>query len=354
MSLHDEHLKTALKYAPDKDAAPKAQVRATILDYANKAIQPKSGHHLTTYLQNLFAHWQWANLKWIGAGSFAGILLVMLVMHQLTPDDTAWMAATPEKPKNDFKIAQNKSDHSEQKASLASPAVQALPAGESRKFEPTDGLAKQEVMKVAPLAVVKKDIPNTDTLKEDRMKQAESVDNMAAEVPQIVASAAPLAKEAIELSDKALPDAAVAAPPAAAEIAESSAQYNADDASVAERKMPTNTRADSVAPARAESLRLAKKEKMDIKENLAQALINEGGDAVAKRDIQSEKLRLLSIATYKDLADCLNPSSHTYQLDKQTGYPIEIIDVCDTDTERLTSEVGTYNQAMKNWYLISH
>lgn len=354
MSLHDEHLKTALKYAPDKDIAPKAQVRTAILDYANKASQPKSGNLLTAYLQNLLANWQWANLKWIGAGSFAGILLVMLVMHQLTPDDTAWMAAAPENPMNDFKIAQNKADRADQKAYPASPTTLKITAEESQKFEPTDSLAKKEAIKVTPPVVVKKDMPNIDAQKEGRMKLAESVDNMAAEVPQIVASAAPLAKEAIELSDKTLQATPAAAPPAAIEIAESSAQYNADDASVAEKKMPPSPRADSVAPARAESMRLAKKQKSDLKENLAQSLIDEGGEAFAKRDIQAKKFRLLSIVTHNNLEHCLNPIANPHKFDEKTGYLIEVIDICDSNTGRLTSEVGTYNKTMQDWHFSHH
>ena len=39
MSLHDEHLKKALQYAPDSDVVPSDVARRTVLDYADNAVK---------------------------------------------------------------------------------------------------------------------------------------------------------------------------------------------------------------------------------------------------------------------------------------------------------------------------
>ena len=75
MHLQDEHLKTALQHAPDRDVQPNVHVRDAVLQYAKKATVPQPSK--LQRLQHWLFYGKLSQAQWAGIGSVATVLLVV-------------------------------------------------------------------------------------------------------------------------------------------------------------------------------------------------------------------------------------------------------------------------------------
>ncbi len=302
MSLRDEHLQQALRHAPDQALAPSRKVRENVLGYAASAVKPKPANWLKRCL-NTFDAWRVASWQVAGMGAIASVLLVLVMVREQLPDESIWV-------KSEVKdVARNRVEapaaNAPEQDKLEAPARSEGPQAKAKRSSPAEG---------APT----KKLAETNT--------------------SVSASAAP------ELADKAndavaadkVPETVVTAPaPEVKQVLSKTAPASAPAVSgMATYEVPI-----------AHTLITA----------LIKALIKEGGEAVAKKDIEAGNLRILKI----EALECGKTGKHESSFDALTNYKVVVLEVCRSEGEAsndkassalLQREVGAYNQTMLNWY----
>lgn len=306
MSLQDEHLKQALKHAPDKDLAPSDAARAAVLAYANQALNVNQ----VTWRTRI-SHWvrEWFGSNWYSTGlgsAVATVLIVLVVWHQ-QPEDTTWKAANPTE-----ETAISASDSvaeitpqaasAEKKSELV--ATASAPAPASANISPkVSANTEQFSLKASDLA---------DATPPAEIKAEQPV--AAAPAPRVIEDYAALASEKGELAKS------------------------------------DNVARKSVV--RTEALGKALPKAIDLNdEHILTHIKNEGGKVAANQDIQAGHLRLIKVeALTKDSVTlgCPEMPSKLMTLDALTGYQVETIGACD-DLAWLQSEAEAYNQTMRDW-----
>lgn len=226
------------------------------------------------------------NWQWAGMGSVAVALLVLLMVHEQRPADSEW--APPTAPEQAARA-----DAPKRKAAVAKPAAEEM--------------APEEMAAPAEVPATPEAFADAATAPKAEAEQAAPV--MADALSQ--EGAAPLPKE------------------------------------------DANAEADALAEPRAKSTLEASAEDVageseDADANLQYALMTQGGKALAEQDIRAGNHRLLKIETPQG-GRCDEPSAHVSRADTETGYPIEIVNVCVVPVA-LIDETEAYNQAMRAWY----
>lgn len=368
---HDEHLKTALKHAPDNHVQASEQVRNQVLTYAQQAInmQPSGLSRLKNWLfKDHFANAQWASLTGVAA-----MLLVAVLLWRQHPEDTVWISATPqgtsensppsaEMPaKTEGEISQNATP-ADMPASPAPIEAQRDSSLPSAPIVAEDLSANQQTLEAKKL--------DLSASKKARLKESASTepvgqlnhaqsDSDKKELPKLIknenAQAEATATEA--------PVAAMAAP-APAIVAKPTLVETTDE---------TFNKQKSIVPSIADKKRESTSISADIRHNntapinqetnsthilesaaLSNALVEQGGQTIAELDIEVGTFRLLQVKPQQDsltkkIHEC-KQSSTAKTVDAQTGYRIEILVPCER-AETLIKAVETYNQTMRNWYL---
>lgn len=336
MSLHDEHLKQALKNAPDHDLAPNDATRSAILAYANIAVKPRQAS-----LQKRVSNWmnEWFGSHWgsVGMGSAAATVLIVVVFWHQQPDDTAWQT---EAPNNSVALNAKGNMTLENKSAEVASAKKANEDNSvvlERPSTPTSALpALKENQKYA-----------TDT-SQDTIKRRKS-DNK-------------LSQAAVPLADQAeSPAVAMSAPAPAAPTMQDKTMVLSAPAAIS-----SSAEVAALAP----KAELAKKSSLAVKQrgmqsnsgaqqsewdDLLTLIKTEGGVVVANKDIQAGVLRLLVLNEQKNqgdvLAKCPLTIARPSTTDSLTGYTVETIVVCKS-SPALQAEVESYNQTMRDWHVL--
>lgn len=296
MDLRDPHLEKALQHAPDRDLQPGDAVRERVLDYAAEAAKPAKAGWLVSLMENL-RHWHITSAQMAGMGSVAVALMVLLMVREQRPADSEWAA-----PAALERTA--KADAPKRKARAAKPAA--------------DELAQEE------MAVPAEAPPASEVFAESAAApEAGNMQSAPAEAADTVPAVASLPESAMPMS---------------VESADAEAETAAD-------LSPESRKPKMESPAKARAVEMpGKSDDADLR----YALMTQGGKALAEQDIRAGNLRLLSIGTPQG-SHCDDPVPQVLQADTETGYPIEVVDVCVAPVA-LLDEVETYNQAIRAWY----
>ncbi len=229
--------------------------------------------------------WHISSAQMAGMGSVAVALLVLLMAHEQRPADSEW--ATPAGSES---VA--KADAPKRKAAVAEPAA--------------DELAREEMTAPAEAPMTPEGIAESTPAPETEVVQA---------APAM--ADAPLPQSAAPLSEGADAEADALAEPRA--------------------KSTPEAFADEVA---------GESDGADV--DLQYALMTKGGKALAEQDIRVGNHRLLKVETPQG-GRCDEPGTHVPQADAETGYPIEIVDVCVAPVA-LVDEVEIYNRVMHAYW----
>lgn len=370
--LQDEHLKTALRHAPDHDVLPSGRVRDAVLQYAKKASAPQQ--NVLQRLLHWLRHHKLSQAQWAGVASATTVILVVFMAWQQHPEDSVWITAGADK--------QNTA-HTE---------MAATPATTDQIAEISPAASPEAAPASAPLALEKLGEPAQSKPSEMQNKE-NSADNQVTAKHQhqrvIVGELAEYdshskaAKTAVPETDQT--EASSEAP------AEQRSQLESSPATItaAQQSLPENQRdqpASKPAPQTANNdagnknfeiiakpdAHTKRKQTVEDAEDklerhtpaesaldqmagsdaLVAQLISRGGHQVANQDIQIGALRLLNVVVHPtaNQQDCAFKPLSTANIDATTGLHMENIDICRT-SESLKIEVEHYNNTMKNWYL---
>jgi hypothetical protein len=380
MSLQDEHLKKALRNAPDNDAAPNDATRRQVLDYATKASKQAGAHNSNVtkqswLLSSLSRIWQ--NINSWPVTAVSGAMTAMLVV-------AVFWEQQPKQPV----FSTNESDQMD--------VAQAKQAPESldRTFnaKPTAKLKRRKAVEKEPLAKAKKnDLPVSDNA---------SAGVVALEAEERVAAPPPVLERenAFEMADKQVVEVAnpperpkTVMPETATTIAEAQkeakvimAEKDADAEVSGRAGLPRKEVADIViaaneknkaklegAAARASTTVASAPVTMD-EIAVARAL----GNANALKDIAAGNLRIITLANTRfkkrELTEDVGLSNRTLEpsttlgsgvfdesvvandtinntADEVTGYRLEVI-TGRPATEAVKAEIGAYNASMRAHY----
>lgn len=355
MSLRDEHLLKALQNAPDIDVAPSDVTRKAVLDYADKALKPRSESRVLR-VKNMFNSWQFPRWQMTGMGSLAASLLVVVMIWHENPDDPMQVASAPDAAQSEV-IQSEAAPRSEQSPQVAASVTETMSA---------PVLASAEI--VAPKAqneMEEKAAAKTKSAKLEAEPQAAAIEApsdkaIVASAPEL-ASTLDVAKDAGSVrhkeraaSNEAAPTPApvAAAPEPVTESAPATAIAEASGDAMSKQAAPSNKSVKKMADAEAQleakpensrpdnSVAAAPKPALARNISLAQTISKEGGKALANKDIQAGNLRILYLSKSAPAGAPL--------LDEVTGYRMEFI---ADDAANLAAEVAAYNQAMRDWHL---
>lgn len=296
MSLLDEHLKQALQHAPDSEIAPPASTRKAVFNYARRSAQPQRRSFnavVIQYCKNLhLAKWRLASTGSV----LAAVLMLVVFWNQ---KDTEWVDASP--------------------ADIAS--VEGG-VGVVAKFDVSDALNAEKPAKVqrsrSDGAALAKNIPEK---KEAVVGMAQPAAPESKSLGEIVADVAPMVHPEIDASQPVEP------------LAKENAAVQND---VFSKRKAFST--ESVLRSGGA--------------DLADAIVKEGGQALANRDIQAGALRNLYLEAYipqNSNQVCELTKSDVAGFDPVTGYRVTRISGCYA-TPALIREVEIYNQTMHAWY----
>ena len=315
MSLHDpnfatdKHLQTALRNAPDHDLAPSERVRESILNYANHAVKPASENWLKRAL-SAFANWRVNSWQVAGMGALASVFLIIVMVRDQVPQETIWAESTV------GDLAQNK---------VESPkALESIQMKQDAGQRETSRSAAASAQQNTPMRM-ESTAPEAKSALTKEVAPAEVV--LAEEAPaKPLAETTEMAASPSAMADKAEVTVVAEAPEAAAPVsapassAEKDAQLGSSKTAAAARSMVIKH------------------------DSIAEQLIKQGGEVLAKQDIAAGNLRILKVET----VTCENLGKHDLH-DAVTHYQLVLLNACDLDVNKLQSEVGVYNQTMLNW-----
>ena len=333
MSLHDEHLKQALKNAPDHDLAPNDATRSAILAYANIAVKPRQAS-----LQKRVSNWmnEWFGSHWgsVGMGSAVATVLIVVVFWRQQPDDTAWQTEVPNNS-----VAQNA------KGNITLENKSAEVASAKKANEDNFVVMKGPSKPTSALpALTENQKYVTDTSK-DTLKLKKS-DNI-------------LSQAAVPLADQAeSPAVAMSAPAPAAPTMQEARSAPAAISSPAEVAAPApkaEFSKNSSFAAKRSGMQSNSGAQQSEWDDLLSLIKTEGGVAVANNDIQAGVLRLLVLNEQKNqgegMAQCPSTIARPSTTDSLTGYTVETIAVCKS-SPALQGEAEFYNQTMRDWHAL--
>jgi hypothetical protein len=315
MSLQDEHLRQAIKHAPDRELTPSNATRKAVLAYADNALRQARETWLTR-LSNVWREWFGASWHITGIGSaVATVLVVVIFWHEMPDDSMRKVAASSDKTE----------------------------VSESAEISAVDGVTSSVDKRVTTEASAEKTVQKKSAQVPAPRKEKSSLSVVPhAPAPILKESQAPVAAAPAEASAPALQDNAVAqsAPTGMISLPETA------------QSLPKVALDKSVTSSAKFDARISKF--MPPKEGIADLLVeinSEGGVVTANKDIQVLRLRILALDQQSVQANgtCLPPSQHPVVIDMTTGYNIETLRVCNVSAS-LLDEVEAYNQTMRNWH----
>lgn len=368
MSLHDQHLKQALKHAPDSNIVPNDFTRAAVLNYANQAVKCRDKSWLNR-ISNLLREWLDSSWHMTGVGSAVATVLVVVVFWHELPDDTMRKAATPSEKTQisatDLAVGGAPGAAAAEKTLGEATSGTMVPAEESSAAMVENKAVIDETLGKAKSAssvasASRETLNSTDQPALKNSGLAEAAPQAAApaaiesEIPVIAASA-----PALMIQDKAVIASAPAANASTSDVAgtiskgelvkehqtESDASFKMRREDVVAKK--SATKSDSLG---ASAPKIASK--LQESQTLLARIKSEGGNAIANQDIQVGNLRLLKVEIQTKDSDTLNCPQLTGQvlvIDALTGYKIESVASCGISTS-LQKEVEVYNQTVRDWY----
>jgi hypothetical protein len=315
MSLQDEHLRQAIKHAPDRELTPSNATRKAVLAYADNALRQARETWLTR-LSNVWREWFGASWHFTGIGSaVATVLVVVIFWHEMPDDSMRKVAASSDKTE----------------------------VSESAEISAVDGVTSSVDKRVVTEANAEKTVQKKSAQVPAPRKEKSSLSVVPhAPAPILKESQAPVAAAPAEASAPALQDNAVtqSAPTGVISLPETA------------QSLPKVALDKSVTSSAKFDARISKF--MPPKEGITDLLVeinSEGGVVTANKDIQVLRLRLLALDQQSVQANgtCLPPSQHPVVIDMTTGYNIETLRVCNVSAS-LLDEVEAYNQTMRNWH----
>ena len=350
-NLKDAHLTKALHHAPDSDVAPSDATQKMVLDYADKIIKPRRESWFSRLI-SAFNAWQVPRWQLTGMGSLAASLLVVVMIWHENPDDPIQVATAPTEVIEAAPTAEPKPAPKFEQGELASDDLNQAEQSLQVAAAPASELASAEI--AAPKVQNKmqaKAVAKTKSAKAEAAPQAAAIEAPADKT--VVASAPEAAstqdeakdadstrfKECTESNEAASMPAPVAAAPASASVEASADAMSGQVADKSIKKM-------AEAPAKSDNSKsemssaTATKPATARNISLAQAIRQEGGKALAIKDIQTGDLRILYLSK--------NAPAGAPLLDEVTGYRMEFI---ADDAANLAAEVAAYNQTMRDWHL---
>lgn len=359
--LKDKHLQKALQHAPDSDVTPSDSTRKAVLDYADKALKPRSESWVLR-VKNMFYSWQIPRWQMTGIGSLAASFLVIVMIWHENPDDPMQVASAPDAAQSEV-IQSEAAPRAEQSPQLAAPATET--ETETETMSTPVAASAEIVAHKAQNEMEEKAAAKTKSAKLETAPQAAAIE--APSDKAIVASASELAstqdvaKDAgsVLLKERAAPNEAApmpapvaAAPVPVMESAPATAIAEESGDAMSKQAAPSNKAVKKMADAEAQleakpensrpdnSVAAAPKPALARNISLAQTISKEGGKALANKDIQAGNLRILYLSK--------NAPAGSPLLDEVTGYRMEFF---ADDAANLAAEVAAYNQAMRDWHL---
>ena len=388
----DAHLKKALEHAPDANVQVSTHVRNIVLDYAKKSTNPKT--NWLASVKNWLLKDHFANAQWAGLAGLAAVFLVTVLMWRGHPEDTVWIAATPDV------ISENSPASAEVPAQVTgavsqdvAPAEEILPADSTAITQTAPTVAKNKQTRHATPEAKKLDrLANKDgqlkevaeseqTSRDSALDLAKSIDtqlgnsraegktaekNVAeqvaiAEAPIVSAPAAAATEPMIateqnmpstEATDKLITKPMSKPKTISRGLADSKAE--AGTTSTQESVVAASDADINSTTLHAEKRRQKLKGNLAIDTDFAKTILLNGGQAMAKSDTETGNYRLFKVITHSEsdakIADCVAPKTLVDNIDERSGLPIINIDVC-TASMQLLKEVENYNKAMIDWYL---
>ena len=367
MNLRDEnfkdaHLQKALRHAPDNDIAPNESTQKAVLDYADNALKLGQKPHAESHSQSWHARlkkainaWQLPRWQLAGMGSLAASLLVVVMIWHENPDESildnpVQVAAAPDAVQRDAapsvqpELTQNElvKEEASQAEQSAQTVAEAAPVVAS-----ADSAAPNTQAKV----IAKSSKQEAETAPTDKTVLAAAPEGVSGQVPEKDVDSTS-AKEAAVKAEVALP-APVAAAPAAASVEASAEVASTTEISSARKKMADaeqpqteHTEAKADLP---KAITAAKQAVPSSNSDLAMTLGTIGGQALANKDIQTGRLRILYLSN-----EATNDA-----VDEATGYRKEAVLVNEGASEKtslksLVLEVEAYNKTMRDWHKAQH
>jgi|GEM_PF-1235540 len=343
MMLHDEHLTQALRHAPDRAISPSVESRAAILEYARQSLAaPKKSLYVT--LQEWWRSWHVANWQLASAGGVFAAVLVLVVFWHGQPKDSEWVDATP------AHIAAVESAVADSAADATAQDNNQFKSDQPIESDHIDNqLLKDRLPEVAARA---------ESIPQQTERALSAMPSTPAAVSEDAVSVTALAKKKSKAEIVALPAEPVfkkSAPPAAKPSLTQGAE-----------KLVTGAEVESIVPAQIHEKRSAigggaqSKRKTGLPGDvssgaaLAEAIGKEGGQEVARRDIEAGVLRHLyleeALPSQSTQACIPSQSNAVGRLDSVTGYRVEVISGCYSSAT-LMKEVEIYNQTLRDWYV---
>ena len=356
-NLKDAHLTIALHHAPDSDVAPSDATQKMVLDYADKIIKPRRESWFSRLI-SAFNAWQVPRWQLTGMGSLAASLLVVVMIWHENPDDPIQVATAPAEVIAAAPIAEPKPAPKLEQGELASDDLNQAEQSLQVAAAPASEVASAEI--AAPKAQDKmqaKAVAKTKSAKAEAAPQAAAIEASADKT--VVASAPEAASTQDEAKDadstrfkERTESNEVASMPALVMESAPAASIEASGDAMSKQVAPSNKAVKKMAEAEAQSEAKSDNSRSDVFSAaaakpaltrniiLAQAIRQEGGKALAIKDIQTGDLRILYLSK--------NAPAGAPLLDEVTGYRMEFI---ADDAANLAAEVAAYNQTMRDWHL---
>lgn len=344
MNLQDEHLRQALRHAPDRELSPPDITRNAVLDYAANAIQRPAEGWMQKWRCVLHpGHWSVVGWSLAGMGGAIAALLVVAVLWSERPDDPLRLASAPDADiQSKLETLNNQAPAGRSQAEPSQPAPPptrvVVAAAESSSASKNQEKAAGNLAAKQALA---------------KAENSPSVTPVAGPTDKLIVATAPeapmtqeLGRDAdatVRLKERAVSGAvATPAPPrmANAERDDALAQPEAAGKMAPVEKSARAEAGRSEIQAKADLPSAAVGAKSAENCVVVLAIAKSGGAAMAKNDIQAGLLRLLDPGKLA--------STGAPVMDALTGYQIQGISGCDI-SEALQAEVAAYNQIMRDW-----
>lgn len=380
--MQDALLKKALTHAPDQDVQPDAITRNHILNYAIDAT--KARRTWLSQLKNWLFNDHVANAHWAGLTGLAAVLLVSLLLWREHPEDLVGISDTPATISESTEISEKKADfapaatspaaaeiapdqaitESKEQITMQTTAPTSAPVAENTPAEkPAKAIiiGRAEMVDNSQLKMANKvESKKLATVETDQIKPAALEKNSKETFSQSGATSPELktqqASEEVALAQAEPAPAEAPAPrsvPIKASDTDNATNINKDKANTIERnqsraKVEGHTVGGNMGEASLDDQR--RKISVDHKA-LASLILQNGGQAIAKQDIQAGIYRLFKVIAHQEnKTDCDAPETHAEKIDERSGLPIQHIDVCIASAQ-LLKEVDIYNKAVLDWYL---
>lgn len=345
--LKDKHLQKALQHAPDSDAAPSEILSNTVLEYANKVFVVKRETWFSR-VESMFNDIIIARWQLTGMGGLAASLLVVVMIWHENPDDPIQVATAPDTLQTEAEpyVKQRAEPYAKQHAE---PKIAQNELVRNDLLKDQAAQKPQAVTKAAPVAnePIAASAEAIAPEPEDK-NETEAFAKNKPVTSEAAPAASPMGQASVQIKERAASNEAVPMPaPVVVAPAPTVASADASKNSVTQQSAPAIKAAEQMAEAETKSdnadseiSSAAAKPTLTSNNALVQAISKVGGKAMANQDIQAGNLRIL----YLNNSAPKDPPL----LDNLTGYRVEFI---ANDSAKLAVEIATYNQAMRDWYV---